>query len=93
MTRSISSFSIAFSHSQVFRSYPIFLHGRGLAQSASPGDLPSGWTLSLLEEAKRWVSTYRTTESVSKQDVDVSFARSNGPGGQVSIKFQELDSL
>jgi hypothetical protein len=68
----------------------MFPYGRGLAQSASPADLPPGWTPSLLEEAKRWVSIYRTTKYVSKQDVDVSFARSNGPGGQVSIQFPRV---
>ena len=93
MARFISSFSITFLHSRVSRLSPIFQHGRGLAQSASPGDLPPGWTPSLLEEAKRWVSTYRTTRSVSKQDVDVSFARSTGPGGQVSIQFPRIRHL
>lgn len=70
---------------QLLKSVSLAPQIRGLAQSASPGELPPGWTPSLLEEAKRWISHHNGSKVVPRQYVDVSFARSSGPGGQVSV--------
>lgn len=90
MTRLAPFLSASFSLCRAFRRHPTFLVGRGLAQDSSPGGLPAGWTPPLLEEAKLWISEFRKTKTVPKQHVDVSFARSSGPGGQVRIQVGKI---
>lgn len=51
--------------------------------SGNAGRLPFGWTRETLEQANKWTTTFKARRSIDKQDVDVSFARSSGPGGQV----------
>jgi hypothetical protein len=42
---------------------------------------PADWA-----EARKWVEQFKT-ESIPKSLVELSFARSSGPGGQVSLRL------
>jgi hypothetical protein len=46
--------------------------------------LPPGWTPSAINEANDWVANFKRKKTLDKQAVTISFARSSGPGGQVS---------
>lgn len=46
--------------------------------------LPPGWTPSAIKDANDWVTNFKRKRILDKQDVTISFARSSGPGGQVS---------
>jgi hypothetical protein len=46
--------------------------------------LPPGWTSSAINEANDWVTNFKRKKTLDKQAVTISFARSSGPGGQVS---------
>lgn len=59
--------------------------------------LPVGWTPSTIKEANDWVIDFKKRKSLSKQDVEISYARSSGPGGQVGysnlLSTVTIDSL
>ncbi|KAG8836593.1 hypothetical protein FRB91_008575 [Serendipita sp. 411] len=53
-----------------------------LIQSRSITSIPPGWTLSSIDDAKRWIADFRGHKSIKREDTEVTFARSSGPGGQ-----------
>lgn len=69
---------------QSLKFHGIVLHQARFSSGDALPSLPPGWTPSAIKDANEWVTNFKRKRTVDKQDVTISFARSSGPGGQVS---------
>ncbi|KAG8806291.1 hypothetical protein FRC17_005088 [Serendipita sp. 399] len=59
-------------------------------QSRYTASLPPGWAASSIDEAKRWIAKYKSQKAIKKDDAEVTFTRSSGPGGQSTATLMRI---